>query len=114
MLTRKAPVGSVFTSAACEVESRNRNISTSTSFASGFFALLAWARGAAIRGDRPELTVWLVAAGVVLAGQLLFLIYGGSMTEVPDASEYKEFFIALGFAWYAATLSTAAERERPA
>ena len=70
----------------------------------GLFALLAWACAAAVRGDRGELTVWLVAAGVVLVGQLLFLAYGGSMIEVPDATEYKEFFIALGFAWYAVTL----------
>ena len=75
----------------------------------GFFALLAWARGAAVRGDRGELTVWLAAAGIVLVGQLLFLTYGASMIEVPDATEYKEFFIALGFAWYAATLPALGE-----
>ena len=73
----------------------------------GFVALLAWARAAARRGDRAERLIWLAAAGIVIVGQLLFLDLGGSMIEVPDASEYKEMFIALGFAWYAWTVAPA-------
>jgi hypothetical protein len=61
----------------------------------GFFVLLACARGAAMRGNRGEAAVWATTAAIVLAGQLLFLGLGARMTEVPDATEYKEFFIAL-------------------
>jgi hypothetical protein len=73
------------------------------------WALLAWARGAAWRGDRGEQAAFLAAAGAVLAGQLLFLAYGSTMADLPDATEYKEFFIALGFAWYAGTVKLSGE-----
>ena len=69
------------------------------------WALLAWRAAAAARGDRREQAFFLAAAAAVLVGQALFLIYGSAMADLPDATEYKEFFIALGFAWYAATLA---------
>ena len=67
------------------------------------FALLAFAGAATRRGDRAERALFLFAAAAIVAGQMLFLVYGPAMTELPDATEYKEFFIALGFAWYALT-----------
>jgi hypothetical protein len=75
-----------------------------------FAAMLAWTRAAANRRNRVEQIIFLVAAGAVMAGQLLFLAFGSAMTEVPDATEYKELFIALGFAWYAATSTLSGER----
>jgi hypothetical protein len=68
-------------------------------------ALLAWAWFAVRRGDRVEAAAFLAAAAAVLIGRLLLLAHGSAMIEVPDATEYKEFFIALGFAWYAATVA---------
>lgn len=67
------------------------------------FALLAFAGAAGRRGDRAEAALFLLAGAAIVAGQALFLAYGPAMTELPDATEYKEFFIALGFAWYALT-----------
>jgi hypothetical protein len=69
------------------------------------WALLAWRGAAAVRGDRREQAFFLAAAAAVLVGQALFLIHGSAMADLPDATEYKEFFIALGFAWHAATLA---------
>ena len=69
------------------------------------WALLAWARAAARRSDGREQALFLAAALAVLAGQALFLAFGSAMPDLPDATEYKEYFIALGFAWYAATVA---------
>jgi hypothetical protein len=77
-----------------------------------FCALFAWARAAARRGDRKEQALFLAAAAAVLAGQTLFLAFGSAMSDLPDATEYKEFFIALGFAWYAATVAFSQWRGR--
>jgi len=74
------------------------------------FALLAFARGAARRGDQIEQTLFLLAATAAVGGQALFLAFGPWMIELPDATEYKEFFIALGFAWYALTATRRAAR----
>ena len=76
------------------------------------WALLAWARAAARRGDGGEQALFLAAAAAVLAGQTLFLALGSAMPDLPDATEYKEFFIALGFAWYAATVAYSKPRGR--
>lgn len=70
----------------------------------GFWTMLAWAR-AAERGGRNEHAAFLAGAAAVLVGQALFLAYGARQADLPDATEYKEFFIALGFAWYAATVT---------
>ncbi len=44
----------------------------------------------------------LIALALVVAiGQLLVLGYGAGMADIPDATEYKELFIAIGFASYA-------------
>lgn len=73
-------------------------------------ALLAFARAARRRGDGGECILFLSLAAAVAAGQALVLAYGPAMTDLPDASEYKELFIALGFAWYAATAGRAATK----
>jgi hypothetical protein len=41
---------------------------------------------------------------VVACGQSLFLAFGPTLVDIPDATEYKEFFIGLGFAWYAGSV----------
>ena len=62
-------------------------------------------RGSKIRGMAwRTLTAFLLALAAVAAGQTVFLVFGPAMTELPDATEYKELFIALGFAWYALTV----------
>ena len=67
----------------------------------GFWALAAWAFAARRRGHAGEALVLAGAAASVLVGQALFLAFGYLQADVPDASEYKELFVALGFAWYA-------------
>ena len=76
----------------------------------GLFALLAFARAARRRGDGGEGFLFLALAAAVAAGQALVLVEGPAMADLPDASEYKELFIAFGFAWYAATAGRAATR----
>jgi hypothetical protein len=72
-----------------------------------FWCLLAWSWAAAGREARTERAVYAAAAAAVALGQGLFLVFGPAMTDLPDATEYKEFFIGLGFAWYAATVAAA-------
>jgi len=69
-----------------------------------FFALFAWALAAATRGDRIEGLIYLFAASALACGQALFLVLGPTLVDIPDATEYKEFFIGLGFAWYAGSV----------
>ena len=64
-------------------------------------ALAVWSWAAARRGDRVEAVAFAAAALVVVATQVLFLLLGTAMVELPDSTEYREFFIALGLAWYA-------------
>lgn len=71
------------------------------------FALLAFSRAAWRRGDRSEARLFAALAFAVALGQALTLAYGGQMADVPDASEYKELFIAAGFAFYAASAARA-------
>jgi hypothetical protein len=70
-------------------------------------AYLAWAVAAARRGDRAEAIAFMLAALLVVAGQALFLARGATLVDIPDPTEYKEFFIALAFAWYGATVRPA-------
>ena len=63
--------------------------------------MLGFARAAAARGDAGERISFLSLAAAVAAGQALFLAYGVAMPDLPDATEYKELFIAAGFAAYA-------------
>ncbi|MDQ4088580.1 MAG: hypothetical protein M3177_11325 [Pseudomonadota bacterium] len=79
------------------------------------FALFTWAAAASARRSYVECTVLLGLAGAVVAGQAAVLWFGAAMVDVPDASEYKEFFLAAGFACYALTASAALRaRRRPA
>ncbi len=74
------------------------------------FALLAFARAARRRGDGKEGLLFVALALAVAAGQALVLAGGPEMADLPDASEYKELFIAFGFAWYAAAAGRAEPR----
>jgi hypothetical protein len=67
------------------------------------FATIAWSRAAGRRGDRGEAALFAFAAVALVVGKLLYLVWGPTMVDLPDATEYKEFFIALGFAGYAFT-----------
>ncbi|WP_129790761.1 hypothetical protein [Sphingosinicella sp. CPCC 101087] len=70
----------------------------------GLFAMLAWTGAAWRRGDRGEATTFGLAAAALVGGKLLFLAWGGAAIDLPDPTEYKEGFIALGFFAYAATV----------
>lgn len=64
----------------------------------GLFALLAFARQSRLATDRA---LFHALAAVVALGGAAFLVLGHSMLDVPDASEFKELFIALGLASFA-------------
>ncbi len=64
--------------------------------------LVAFAYAARRRGEGREALLFAALAAAVAAGQALVLAGGAAMTDLPDASEYKELFLALGFACYAA------------
>lgn len=70
-----------------------------------------WSDAARRRGNRLELLFFASAAMLVVVGQVIVLALGRRMVEIPDASEYKEFFIAFGFAWYALTIVCAKRLE---
>lgn len=65
------------------------------------FVLLAFAAQAARRGDRSERRLFLFLAAATAAGQAAFLALGPAMTQIHDATEYKELYIALGLALFA-------------
>lgn len=65
------------------------------------FALLAFAWNAAARKDRTESLLFAFLAFATSAGQATFLAYGDRMEAIPNATEFKEFFIALGLACFA-------------
>ncbi len=65
------------------------------------FVLLAYAASDGRRGNGKERLLFLFLAGGVAAGQGLVLAYGPAMPQIPNATEFKEFFIALGLAWFA-------------
>jgi hypothetical protein len=73
-------------------------------------ALAAWARAAARRGDRGESWLFAALALAVAVGQAAFLLRGHTMPDIWDASEYKELFIALGLACWAAGVATRSAR----
>lgn len=73
-------------------------------------ALAVWARAASRRGDLGEAFAFAAAGIAVAATQLLFLALGSAMVDLPDSTEYREFFIALGFAWYALDAAAAPRR----
>lgn len=75
-----------------------------------FFVLVAYAASAARRGDRGETLLFVFLTVSVASGQAVFLAYGQFMQQIPNATEFKEFFIALGLACFAfySTKSSAA------
>jgi hypothetical protein len=74
------------------------------------FVLLSYARTAPGRGER---LLFLGLAASVAAGQAAFLAAGHLMPQIWDASEYKELFIAIGLACYAADVALRERSEEP-
>jgi hypothetical protein len=71
----------------------------------GLFALVAWALAARRRADAVEAAMFALAAAALVIGKTLFLAWGPAAVDLPDPTEYKEFFIALGFAGYAVSVA---------
>ena len=65
------------------------------------FVLLAYAVAAARRKSNGEALMFFMLASSVAAGQTMFLAYGQFMPAIPNATEFKEFFIALGLLSFA-------------
>lgn len=65
------------------------------------FAMAAFARDAMRCGARSEAALFAALGVSVAAGQIVFLIAGDRMIEMFDATEWKEFYLALGLAWFA-------------
>jgi hypothetical protein len=65
------------------------------------FVMIFYARAADRRGDRGECLLFASLAAAVAAGQAAFLAFGHRTPDIWAASEYKELFIAIGFAAYA-------------
>ncbi|NNC73495.1 MAG: hypothetical protein HKN78_11560 [Sphingomonadaceae bacterium] len=66
----------------------------------GALAMLAFARSARTNGCVGEALLFTLAALLVAIGQIAILILGPTMVEIFDATEYREFFIALGLAMF--------------
>jgi len=60
-----------------------------------------YARAASRRGETGESRLFAGLTLAVIAGQAVFLAWGGHQSNIWEASEYKELFIAIGFAAYA-------------
>ena len=65
------------------------------------FVMLFYSRAAAGRGDSGESRLFAFLAAAVVGGQAAFLGWGHLVPDIWAPSEYKELFIALGFAAYA-------------
>ena len=65
------------------------------------FVLLTYAAAAWRRNNSSEALSFVVLVCSATAGQAVFLAYGQFMTYIPNATEFKEFFIALGLACFA-------------
>lgn len=67
----------------------------------GIITMAIFARSAWRRGERDEAMLFATMGAAVAIGQLAVLTFGPSMIEIFDATEYREFFIALGLACFA-------------
>lgn len=67
----------------------------------GMMAMAIFAQSAWRRGERDEAMLFATMGAAVAIGQLAVLTFGPSMIEIFDATEYREFFIALGLACFA-------------
>ena len=76
------------------------------------FATIAWAQAAWRRDDSGEAALFALAAAALVVGKIVYLAWGPTMVDLPDATEYKEFFIALGFAGFALTAVPARKTAR--
>jgi hypothetical protein len=65
-------------------------------------AMIIFAIGASRRGWVGESRLFAALALLIAVGQILVLIFGSQMIDVPDATEFREFFIPLGLFAFAA------------
>ena len=66
-----------------------------------FLAMLAYGDDARRRGAGRESLLFFGLAAAILVFQSIFLLFGHRMIDLPNATEFKEFFLALGLGWYA-------------
>ena len=81
------------------------------------FAMIVFAISAKRAGQTGEHRLFSAIAVMIVIGQLLVLIYGRQMLDVPDATEFRELFISIGlfaFAAYYAFDVTAPDPAKPA
>ena len=82
-----------------------------------FFAMLLFAIGAKRAGQIGEHRLFSAIAALIVIGQLLVLLFGPQMLDVPDATEFRELFISIGlfaFAAYYAFDVAAPDTAKPA
>jgi hypothetical protein len=70
-----------------------------TAFA--IFSMMTFGALARRTGRNVECILFFGLAAAIFAGQSLVLAAGHQMSEIWEATEFKEFFIALGLAWFA-------------
>jgi hypothetical protein len=76
------------------------------------FVYLAYSRFAKEEGRPSQQWLFLGLALAVSIGQLVYLLRGSVMTQIYDATEYKELYIAVGLAYYSFDRFLAGRRER--
>jgi hypothetical protein len=70
-----------------------------TAFA--IFSMMTFGALARRTGRNVECILFFGLAAAIFAGQSLVLAAGHQMSEIWEATEFKEFFIALGLSWFA-------------
>lgn len=67
----------------------------------GGLAVCLWfARSAAAAGRRHEARAFASVSAVLIAVQIVHLLYGRRMVQVHDPSEFREAVMAVGIGWY--------------
>ncbi|QLC21137.1 hypothetical protein HFP51_02415 [Parasphingopyxis sp. CP4] len=66
------------------------------------FAMLIFAVSAKRDGRTGEYRLFGAVAALIAIGQLIVLLYGPQMLDVPDATEFRELFISIGLFAFAA------------
>lgn len=66
------------------------------------FAMLVFAVGAARCGRTAETRLFAALAALITIGQIIILAFGPQMLDVPDATEFREFFLSIGLFAFAA------------
>lgn len=75
--------------------------------------MLVYAHSAARRAGRGEAALFAMLAVAVTAAQAIFLARGDTVTNIWDASEYKELFIAIGLASFALDVALRSRARTP-